>query len=146
MADTLEGDLDVYDDDPPSVRAARNLNPEVLLSVLKECKRLKNTLGDNGDKSVTTTPLPILWLKMRALMRSQWLASQTWKVFQKTHASWSSSASHGFITRTRFDVVFCSESRSALQATWNMDYRNRRSKASSIVQQTDNEYPAQRRI
>ena len=47
MAYTLEGDFDVCDDDPPSVRAARNPDPQVIISVLNECTRLKNSLGDN---------------------------------------------------------------------------------------------------
>ena len=49
MAHTLEGDFDVSDDDPPSVRAARNPNPQVLISVLNECTRLKSALGDIHD-------------------------------------------------------------------------------------------------
>ena len=91
MADTLEGDLDVCDDDPPPVRAARNLNPEVLLSVLKECKRLKNTLGDNGDKSVTTTPSPILFfLEVENACANEifsGLRHKLEKYSKKTHAS-----------------------------------------------------------
>ena len=49
MAHTLEGDFDVSDGDPPSVRAARNPNPQVLISVLNECTRLKSALGDIHD-------------------------------------------------------------------------------------------------
>src|SRR5882762_8071720 len=44
---SIENDFDVSDDDPPSIRAARNPNPLVLISVLNEATRLINTLGTN---------------------------------------------------------------------------------------------------
>jgi hypothetical protein len=43
-----EDDLDVSDDDPPSIRAARNPNPLVLTAVLNEATRLTNALGPNA--------------------------------------------------------------------------------------------------
>ena len=45
MAYRVENDFDCVDDDPPSIRAARNPNPQVLISVLNEGKRLINALG-----------------------------------------------------------------------------------------------------
>ena len=44
---SIENDFDVSDDDPPSIRAARNPNPLVLISVLNEATRLANALGAN---------------------------------------------------------------------------------------------------
>jgi hypothetical protein len=43
-----EDDLDASDDDPPSIRAARNPNPLVLTAVLNEARRLTNALGANA--------------------------------------------------------------------------------------------------
>src|SRR5258708_3977009 len=47
MAYRLENDFDYFEDDPASIRAARNPNPLVLISVLKEATRLTNALGPN---------------------------------------------------------------------------------------------------
>jgi hypothetical protein len=44
---SIQDDFDVSDDDPPSVRAARNPDPLVLISVLNEATRLTNALGAN---------------------------------------------------------------------------------------------------
>jgi hypothetical protein len=44
---SIQDDFDVSDDDPPSVRAARNPDPLVLISVLNEATRLTNGLGAN---------------------------------------------------------------------------------------------------
>lgn len=42
-----EDAFDVSDDDPPSIRAARDPNSQVLISVLNEATRLTNALGPN---------------------------------------------------------------------------------------------------
>jgi len=47
MAYRLENDFDYCEDDPASIRAARNPNPLVLISVLKEATRLTNALRSN---------------------------------------------------------------------------------------------------
>ena len=47
MAYRLDNDFDYCEDDPASIRAARNPNPLVLISVLKEATRLTNALGPN---------------------------------------------------------------------------------------------------
>jgi ankyrin repeat protein len=39
------------DDDPPSIRAARNPNPQILISVLNECTRRTTALGPNPARS-----------------------------------------------------------------------------------------------
>lgn len=46
-----EDNLDVSDDDPPSIRAARNPNPLVLIALLSEGVRLTNGLGTNPPPS-----------------------------------------------------------------------------------------------
>ena len=43
-----EADLDVFDDDPPSIRAARNPNPLVFSAILREGIRQANSLGANA--------------------------------------------------------------------------------------------------
>src|SRR6266542_3077226 len=47
----VQDDLDASDDDPPSVRAARNPNSHVLITVLSEGSRLIEALGANPDRS-----------------------------------------------------------------------------------------------
>jgi len=54
--DTLERDLDLSDERPTFVRAARSPNPEVLLFVLKECTRLKNANFSGSTTSTLLTP------------------------------------------------------------------------------------------
>jgi len=44
-----DNDFDLSDDDPPSIRAARNPNPQILISVLNEGKRLTDALGSNAN-------------------------------------------------------------------------------------------------
>jgi len=46
-----QDDLDVSDDDPPSVRAARNPDSQVLITVLNEGVRLTKALGPNPTRS-----------------------------------------------------------------------------------------------
>jgi len=43
-----EADLDVFDDDPPSIRAARNSNPLVLSAILSEGTWQANNLEQNA--------------------------------------------------------------------------------------------------